>query len=219
MSRSRGSPGESARDQDALLLAAGQVAKAAAGLVGHAHPQQRVRGLPAIGCARPVEETEPTVATHQRHLGDREGERRRQPDPLGNVADRVGPFRGPAAEDRRLATSGPVEPQQDAQEGALAGAVGADERDEGCLRHLEADVLEHGLAVVGEPDVPRRDGRCTAHDPPTSARTICSVLKRIRESIRHAPPPRGLPGGRGRGGAHPSRPPGPGHRPRLAAAR
>jgi hypothetical protein len=58
-----------------------------------------------------------------------------------------------------FALGGGNEAQDHLQEGALAGAVGAEHAHEGALLYVQSDILQHGLVVVRHPQVPDVDDR------------------------------------------------------------
>lgn len=152
---------EGAGDGDALLLAAGQLARHPPLLAPEADQLQDLRygladlaarfaddllgegdvlGDRLVGQQAEVLEDGPQLAPHVRDLP-------------------VGELREVLAEDVHLAVGGPFLAQDEPQEGGLAGAGGADQEDELALGDVEGDISECGpvLLRVGLGDVVESD--------------------------------------------------------------
>src|SRR5690606_1955268 len=92
-------------------------------------------------------------------------------------AGRDHPVRGQAGDIRPLEHDAPAprrrEPQDRADQGGLARAVGAEQAGNLAARYRERDVLEHVRPVVGGVQVLDREGRGRAHAAPRYASRTC----------------------------------------------
>jgi hypothetical protein len=82
------------------------------------------------------------------------------------LADRVGVADHVVAVDERVAAAGGDQGRQDVHRGGLAGAVGAEEGEDGALRNGDVDTAEDRLVAVGLGEVPGfdRHGLGGGHD-------------------------------------------------------
>ena len=150
--------GDRLGEEDPPALAARQGADLSIPEAGHADGLERgVDPVPVVG-RRPAAEAETGVAAHHRDL--RDGHREVPVDRLGlgDVGDLVGARAGRPAEDRDAARERLEEPRDHLQEGALAGAVRPDDREERSAPDVERDVGEGDAAAVAGGDVDEADG-------------------------------------------------------------
>jgi hypothetical protein len=158
---------EGSRDQDALALAAGQVAKGALGEVGHPDRRKRVACIRALGAARSPVPGEARNGAHGRHVecGHREVEAR----PLGLGDDRDGGMEVDFAAKRNEFA------EKRAEERRLATAIRAQDSDAVARLDVERDIPEHRRPAVSDGEVANGgEGRAHAHPrfPPVKPRII-----------------------------------------------
>ena len=144
---------ECPRQENALLLAAGEFADLPAGQVGHADFRQRVVGRHALEFPRPPQPAEPAVSAHEYHVKRRRGEVPIDAAALRDVGDRalVGLVR--LAVDQHPATDRRDEAEHRLDEGGFARAVGANDAHQHPRGDDEVDVPEHRLLAVGDRQV------------------------------------------------------------------
>ena len=160
-------------EEDALLLAAGELADLAAGELGHADLLERLpRGRAILG-ARPPHPAEPPVPAHQHDVEDARREVPVDAAALRHVGDELALLRVRPPVHERLPGGRLHHPEDRPHQRRLAGPVGADDRHQHALRHLEVDVPEHRLLAVGNGQIGHLDG---VH--PSSPSTIVSTLCR-----------------------------------------
>ena len=94
--------GQGTRQEDPLLLTAGQFADLAFGEVGHADLRQRRLDHGPIAPARPAQQPDLADAPHHHHIADRDREAPVDAVALGHIADADVPVRTAAVDvDRR----------------------------------------------------------------------------------------------------------------------
>ena len=153
-----GMGGQGAGDEHPLPLPAGQGGEGAPAQLGQPDGGQRLLGrLPVLSAVRAGREV--AHPAHAHHVQDGDREQGVEAGVLGHVAHpAAGPLRRPA-EHPHLAGLRARGAQDQAQQGGLAAPVGAHRGDELSGQHLEADLLEHRLAGVGEVHPPELDHR------------------------------------------------------------
>src|SRR5581483_155489 len=164
-----------ARQEDALLLAAGQLADLGAPLVGHSQPLERGERHLAVAPARAAEQPQVRLAPEQHHLLDRDREAPVDLAALRRVGD-ARPRRaveGPAVE-RDGAAQARHEAKHRLEQRALARAVRPEQPDDLAAGARQRGVVERDPPVVGDRQV--LDDQL-GH--PRSPSTITRVLWRI----------------------------------------
>ena len=175
---------ERAREEDALLLPAGELRDLAARVIGHADlPERAHRGL-ALGGAGPLEPAEAAVEPHHHHVQHARREVPVDGAALRDVGHALPLLLVRAAVDERLPGRGVDEPEHGLDERRLARAVRPHDGHEHALRHHEVDVPQHRLVAVGHGEVVHGDGRRgsgrSGHQSAgASASTMVSMLARI----------------------------------------
>ena len=157
---------ECARQQHALALAAGELADLAAGVPAIPPRSERRSGPVAIVVRRPPQPARPAVGALEGDVAGREREVPSARAELGYEARRP--------VDRDRAGGGPDRSEECAQERRLAGAVRADEADDGAAGERERHVLH----------APSRSPNAMVR-PSTIARGVCSIASAVR-SLRTA---------------------------------
>jgi hypothetical protein len=148
-----------AGEEDALLLAAGELADLAVGIVLHADLRQGVHRLVAFGAAGAAQPAEMAVEPH-RH--DIEGVGREIPVDAGalrHIADLAALAVIGAAVDADMAGGRGDEAEDRLDQRRLAGAVRADDRRHDAGRDVEIDVPQHRLGVIADRQVLDMDGK------------------------------------------------------------
>jgi zinc transport system substrate-binding protein len=79
---------------------------------------------------------------------------------------------GILAEELHLSSIGGQEPEQEAEQGGLAGAVRADQGDELAGRDVEGDVVDHRLLAVREREAYGGEGDCIEDDSQSNVRGV-----------------------------------------------
>lgn len=134
-------------DGDALLLAAGELAREGIALVRKAHPLQQRLGLGA-GFATVallhLERAEQDVVEHA-HVREQVVTLEHHADVLAHLAPVGGLVQQLAAGESQVAAVGFFQAVEAAQQGGLAAAAGAENHHHFALGDLEVDVLEHLL--------------------------------------------------------------------------
>ncbi len=160
---------EGAGEEGALLLAAGELADLAVGEVLHADLFEGVHGGLAFALPGAANPAEAAVEAHGYDVEYGGGEVPVDAAALGDVADEAADlFVGLAVEPDCAGGAGD-EFEGGLDEGAFAGAVGADYGHEDALGHAQVDVPDGGFAVVGDGEVVDLKGRSRAVLRVTSA--------------------------------------------------
>ncbi len=175
------------RDQHPLLLAAGQFAHPRVGVVARADVGEgRLDQVPAAA-GREAESEPVPVHTERHHVASAQWHVRVDDQPLRHVADLslaagvlIARHQDPAA--RRL-----QQPEDDAEQGRLSRAVGADEAGELALADGEADVAEHLAATEPHPDAIQRQ-HCRAGGRPPGGRRGSRLRLVLGNFVRHRDP-------------------------------
>ena len=160
---------EGAGEEGTLLLAAGELADLAVGEVLHADLFEGVHGGFAFALPGAADPAEAAVEAHGDDVEDGGGEVPVDAAALGDVADEAADlFVGLAVEPDCAGGAGD-ELEGGLDEGAFAGAVGADYGHEDAFGHAQVDVPDGGFAVVGDGQVVDLKGRSRAVLRVTSA--------------------------------------------------
>src|SRR5690606_7334088 len=177
-----GPPDQGARDEHALLLAAGQLRDGVVGAVGETHEVERLRRARAP----PAREPEAAAAEESRRddLGRGGRHARRRAHTLGDVAEALP---GQTRPERRAeqvdgAARERDDPDERADERRLARAVRAEERDDLARTDRQVDPAQDLAPAEGHVDVACCDElRCVAHaqtSPSVSASRVDSITSR-----------------------------------------
>ena len=143
-----GAADEGAGEEDALLLAAGELSDVAFGQAGDAQSLHHILGEFAFLFAEPGEEGVGHSAAH--HYGFLYGDGEVPVDgfELGDVAGAAAACFGGSVVDAHFAGLDLGGAEYGAQQGGFAGAAGAEEADEVAGHNAEADFVEDAGAVV-----------------------------------------------------------------------
>jgi len=147
-----------AGEEDALLLASGELGDLAVCVVGESHAIEGFHGGGFVGFADGFEPADFSVEAHADDIECADGEVPVDGFALGDIADvGAGVFVGFAPE-LDGSCGGGDESEACFDEGAFSGAVWADDGDEGAGGRVVIDIPEDGLAVVGDGHGVNREG-------------------------------------------------------------
>jgi hypothetical protein len=151
---------EGAGEEDAAALATAEFGRLAAGEVGSVHALERSSDQVARWRTETCQAPGGMVEAHADDLADGDGEVPRGVAGLGDVANRGAGGSRSLAEDGDTAGHGREKANESLQEGALAGAVGAEDCDEGACGDVERHILEYLDGAVPGAEV--LNGQCGA---------------------------------------------------------
>jgi hypothetical protein len=144
---------EGAREEDALLLAAGELADLAVGEVSDADFIEAIEGGVAMVLGRAAQPADASVEPHGYDVQGTGGEIPVDAFALRDVTDPGAALVVRGAEDADPAGGWFDEAERGFEEGAFAGAVGADDGYEATFGEGEVDVPEDRLGVVSDGEI------------------------------------------------------------------
>jgi hypothetical protein len=145
--------GESASEEDALLLASGELADLAVGEVSDADFVEATEGSVAMVLGRAAQPADAAVEAHGHDVEGAGGEIPVDAFALRDVTDPGAALVVGGAEDADPAGGWFDEAEGGFEEGAFTGAIGADDCDEATFGEGEVDVPEDRLGVISDGEI------------------------------------------------------------------
>ena len=147
---------QSAGEKRALLLATGELADLTVSEVRDAHAFQGVSGELAMPTAHRFEPADPSVATHRHHIERTDREIPVHTFALWDVADPVALLPIGLPKDPHAAGRTRDQVHDRLDQGAFSGAIWSDDPHQFARWHIQIDVPQHRLTMVGHRHIVNR---------------------------------------------------------------